>query len=559
MSGDWDYDYGSDDGFKSSNSRLDSHDDFHGIEDHYLDDGASKADAADAKFKGHKKSTADWAREIEAAEAAKVKSAADLIADRTKLMKEQQERNSNNGETMKERGARVEQELIDKHNKFMLDNPTVIVSKIKSRVENRKENQVGSISLSTESGGEVGTNKTSNARANTYIKKAPHSTRLTNGNFSRHDLTQDLKDKVARSLNLKAIVATDFFRTMEKQGLHENIKGLSPVGKSSIFGRVERLISAQEKVYTSYVKALGGFLNSPNLKVNSEKEIGQQVTRKISVRVDSGHQVYTPNVTVQWDALRKRKLDEVKAGKSKPSFWQHQDKTSKAYQNNLRQHLSKVKRTDFYDAKKLVKDMNEWRSNAVTFASEKKVYGERTTPVTFSIDLAIPKWRASNGALMDDLITGPYNNPYNHAGSHRNTSGGIAGKVSKHFRVLKKQKEYYEEFMAKVQASPYQRNEQNRFIRQTEHNRYIGQSEKAKAYAKKMYKEQKEIEAKMDAKNAPLTTAELRSAFYNIRNVGGKEVGVRRLLNPEFRRPFIQQLSHAAGNEARKSIRDLLD
>jgi hypothetical protein len=52
----------------------------------------------------------------------------------------------------------------------------------------------------------------------------------------------------------------------------------------------------------------------------------------------------------------------------------------------------------------------------------------------------------------------------------------------------------------------------------------------------------------------PLTVKDFRNAFYKIYNVGGSETGLRRFINPEFRRPLIARLSHAAGQASREAL-----
>lgn len=381
----------------------------------------------------------------------------------------------------------------------------------------------------------------SDSRKNAYLTKAPRNTALTNLNFSKHDIIQELKGKVARQANIKALVSTEFF-TKGKLGA---FRGLNSVGRASIFDKVDSLINAQSNMYLSYVNGLSQLLDNPNFDVHNPHPNISVKMGFIGTGRRNFSKNYTANVTPNWEALRERTLAEKASGESAPTFWKHKGKLAKAYKNNLAQHLRKVTREDFFDYQKMVQSMTNFRSQAQHKALLNEGaggnygnYGARQDSVTFTLDLAIPKWRASNAALMDDLVTQPYNNPFDHPGSRHNTTGGLGAKVSRHFRVLKKNKEYYQDFTDRIGKSELDpRGEMNPHILKG------GNSE-----------------SDLDKKYAPhMTVKELRSAFYNLRNVGGKEVGVRRFINPEFRRPFVQKLSHAAGVQARQAMKDLLD
>lgn len=518
-----------------SGSKLSGQNDFFDMEDDHTDHNVRDIEY---KPKIYKKSSAEIARDLIAKEAAS-KPKPLTLEERNRVIRETQENHN-----FQERNAKRTAEFYA----HAAENP---IKSTVSRLELENTPGAGKLTLDKNTAA-FGSheNRTGDRRPSTYIVKASKPTRLTNINFSKYQFEDDLKKSVSRQVNLKALVSTEYFTG--KFSLTENTRALTPEGQGSLLGRVNTLVTAQRAFYLGYLSQVEKLLDNPRIPISTPGQVGKKVTRGIAINVPVGNKTYTPKVAVTWDALSKRKLDEVKAGTSANTFWKNSGKLAKAFKRNVASHKSKIKYEDYYDKAKLDQQMQAFRTTQqVKDLSNTGKYGDRQAEVKFSVDLTVPKWQATNGDLMDTLITQPYNNPFDHLGSTGNSSNGLGRKVSSFFRARKKQKEFYADFEGKVNDHPQDRYEANRVIKNTPRDFGVRKDSKQYLAAKKE-------EQAVDSKAQSLRVSDFRNAFYNIHNVGGKEVGVRRLINPEFRRPLLQKLSHAAGVMSRQALKDLI-
>lgn len=428
----------------------------------------------------------------------------------------------------------------EKHGKVTLEKAIGTVNAIKreqatlypshgqSSAEFRFEHGVGKVDLTT--GGDASHGKLTLKRDNGYTKKAPGRATLKGVQFSyeKNNYINEIEKQFRREVDLTAVISSEFFKDKSVTGL----------GKSQLFKKASHIIQVNRNMYLSYLSGLGAVLNNPNLPMDGSGQFN------IMAKMDNGLKNYEASTQTNWKPLSPKTIKKKQETGAALTYWKHTGRLSRDYQRNLKTHLSSIHDSDFYDAKKLERTISNFKTQP----------NARRTPVTYRLDLAIPTWRGPHKDVMDDLVSIPF-------------LYGKINKISHHFKTNQKN---LDEFHNKLEPSIMQgtedrprdaRYEANPEIKQRHKENRLDHSGTRGRSLNTHTPEHHAFDKAFDEKNKPnITMHDVRNAFYNINRVGsGYDRGVRRFLNPEFRRPFVGRLSSAAGKVTRKAILDLIE
>jgi len=409
-----------------------------------------------------------------------------------------------------------------------------------SSVEFQYVHGASPVNLTT--GGDASHGKLTVKRSNGYTSKAPAGAMLKGVQFNMPDFRQNLEKQIRREVDLRTVISSAYFNGEFKPG---SGKSIIAAGKSQLFEKAMRAVEVHKKMYVSYLAGLGGVLETPEMPMSGNGKF------TVSSGMHSGDKDYKALVKTNWKPLSDITLKRKQKEGRSLTFWKNSGRLASEYKRSLAVHMSKLKGDDseFYDTKKLHQTMDAFRSHPDN--------RERRSSVTYTLELAIPKWQASNGALMDDLISTPFilGGQLQKVSHHFMGGSKFAGKVSK--KILEARKAYREKHTTDDPRHNPRRTASAVLEERLPQN---GRSGVRGAAANTHTAAHAEADKQFNSENKPYTMTDARNAFYTLNRVGsGHDRGTRRFINPEFRRPFVAELSSAAGRTARQALIALIE